>query len=281
MADSPPAPRAPAAPAPAPSLRRRIHDVIFQHDSAGERAFNLGLIVAILASVAVVMLDSVAEVRARHGRALAAAEWTFTVLFTIEYLLRLWSSERPWRYARSFYGVIDLLAILPAYLAFFYPGGRFLVALRVLRVIRVFRILKLAQYVAEASVLAQAMRASRHKITVFISTVLSVVVAVGALMYMIEGPEHGFTSIPLSVYWAVVTMTTVGYGDLSPATALGRLLASALMIIGYGIIAVPTGIVTLELDRASRATPRRECAGCGSTKHDADASYCKYCGTSL
>ena len=263
-------------------LRRRIHEIIFQHDSPAERAFDLVLIVAIVLSVIVVMLDSVAAVRARYGHALAVAEWVFTALFTVEYLLRLWSSERPGAYARSFYGIVDLASVAPAYLAVLFPEGRFLVALRVLRVVRVFRILKLAQYVQEASVLTQALRASRHKITVFIATVLTVVVAVGSLMYMIEGPEHGFTSIPESVYWAIVTMTTVGYGDIAPATAAGKFIASALMIVGYGVIAVPTGIVTLELDRAARGGgPARACPGCGSARHEADASYCKYCGTEL
>lgn len=264
------------------TLRRRVHDIIFQHDSPAERGFNAALIIAILVSVIVVMLDSVESIHARYARELAMAEWVFTVLFTVEYLLRLWSSERPLRYARSFYGLVDLLAIAPAFLAMVFPAGRFLIALRVLRVVRVFRILKLAEYVQEASVLVQALRASRRKIIVFIATVLTVVVAVGSLMYLIEGPANGFTSIPESVYWAIVTMTTVGYGDISPGTGIGKALASVLMILGYGVIAVPTGIVTLELDRAARGGgPRRACPGCGSTRHDADASYCKFCGTAL
>jgi voltage-gated potassium channel len=263
-------------------LRERVHDVIYQHDSFGERLFNVVLILAILASVVVVMLDSVASIRARHGPALYAGEWFFTILFTIEYALRLWSSPRPGEYARSFYGVIDLMAIVPTYLAVIFPSGRFLVALRVLRVVRVFRILKLSQYVQEASVISQALRASRHKITVFVTAVMSVVVVVGSLMYLIEGGDNGFTSIPQSIYWAIVTMTTVGYGDLSPQTPLGKTLASALMVAGYGIIAVPTGIVTLELQRAARQTTgERSCPGCGSRRQDADASYCKYCGTPL
>ena len=263
-------------------LRQRVHDIIFQHDSPAERAFNVVLIVAIVLSVIAVMLDSVAAISARYGRMLLVAEWFFTILFTIEYVLRVWSSPRPLAYLRSFYGLIDLLAIAPSYLAILFPSGRFFVSLRVLRVARVFRILKLAQYVQEASILAQALRASRHKITVFITTVLSVVVVVGSLMYLIEGPESGFTSIPQGIYWAIVTMTTVGYGDVTPQSVLGKLLASALMIVGYGVIAVPTGIVTLELDRASRGSRRaRECPGCGSTRNDPDAGYCKYCGTQL
>jgi voltage-gated potassium channel len=254
---------------------------MFQHDSLPERTFDGTLVIAIVLSVVVVMLDSVAAINARYGPELAVAEWCFTVLFTVEYLLRLWVSERPLRYARSFYGIIDLGAIIPTYLAVFFPAGRFLLALRVLRVLRVFRILKLAQYVQEASVLSQALRASRHKITVFITTVLSVVVISGSVMYMVEGAERGFTSIPMSIYWAIVTMTTVGYGDLSPQTSLGQTLASILMIVGYGVIAVPTGIVTLELDRASRGPTARQCPGCGSRRQDPDASYCKYCGTQL
>ena len=263
-------------------LRARVRDIIFQHDSPAERAFDGALIAAILLSVAVVILDSVPAVNARYGRYLLVAEWVFTVLFTIEYVVRLWAADRGLAYARSFYGLVDLGSIAPTYLAIFFPAGRFLVALRVLRVLRVFRILKLAQYVEEASVLAQAIRASKHKITVFISTVLSVVIVVGSLMFMIEGAESGFTSIPQGIYWAIVTMTTVGYGDLAPQSVLGKVLASVLMVVGYGVIAVPTGIVTLELERASRAgRDVRVCPGCGSRRQDADASYCKYCGTQL
>ena len=258
-----------------------MHDIIFQHDSPAERAFNGLLIIAIVLSVAVVMLDSIEPVHARYGGPLLVAEWCFTILFTLEYLLRLWVSERPLRYARSFFGIIDLGAIVPTYLAIVFPAGRFLIALRVLRVLRVFRILKLAQYVQEASVLSQALKASRHKIIVFISTVLSVVVVAGSVMYMVEGKAAGFTSIPMGIYWAIVTMTTVGYGDVSPQTPFGQVLASMLMIVGYGVLAVPTGIVTLELQRAARLGVTRECPGCGSRHHDQDASYCKYCGTQL
>jgi voltage-gated potassium channel len=264
------------------SLRLRLRAIIFEHDSPGERGFDIALIIAIALSVAVVMLDSVQSVSSRHGDLLHAAEWGFTILFTVEYALRLWVSERPLVYARSFYGIVDLLAILPTYISFMFPGGRFLAILRVLRVMRIFRVFKLAQYVKEASVLSQALRASRHKIFVFIWAVLTSVTVVGSLMYLIEGPESGYTSIPLSIYWAVVTLTTVGYGDIVPVSALGRALATALMILGYGIIAIPTGIVTIELDRAMRApaAPRR-CPGCGNTGHDPDAGHCKYCGTAL
>ena len=263
-------------------LRERLHDLIFQHDDPAERAFDVVLLAAILLSVLVVMLDSVGAIRLRFGAELRMAEWVFTVLFTIEYVLRLWTAKQPWRYARSFYGIVDLLAVLPTYLAIVFPAGRFLIAVRVLRVLRIFRILKLARYVSEAAVLGTALRASRFKITVFVSTVLTVVVVVGSLMYLIEGPGSGFTSIPESIYWAIVTLTTVGYGDIAPVSPVGKSLASLLMILGYGIIAVPTGIVTLELDRASRLPiARRPCPGCGVERHDTDARYCRYCGSEL
>lgn len=263
-------------------LRQRLHDVIFKHDEPAEKAFDVVLIVAILLSVLVVMLDSVASISAAYGSLLYAAEWGFTLLFTVEYLLRLWTSRKPLRYAGSFYGVVDLLAVLPTYLGVLFPAGRFLVALRILRVLRVFRILKLAEYVQEASVLATALRASRYKITVFVSAVLTIVVVVGSLMYLIEGPASGFTSIPQGIYWAIVTLTTVGYGDIAPETPLGKAVAATLMVMGYGIIAVPTGIVTLELDRASRQPQAgRSCPGCGGSRHDPDAAFCKRCGTRL
>jgi voltage-gated potassium channel len=265
-------------------LRARVHDLIFQHDSTAERAFDGTLTILILASVMVVVLDSVVSISTRYGHVLRVAEWAFTILFTIEYLLRLWASPRPLRYARSFYGIIDLLAILPTYLSLLFPAARFVAAFRVLRVIRAFRILKLAAYVQEASVLTQALRASKHKIIVFITSVMTSVVVVGSLMYLVEGPSNPkFSSIPESVYWAIVTVTTVGFGDIYPITPLGKFLASFLMILGYGILAVPTGIVTLELQRASNRpmATSRECPGCGSQGHDADASYCKYCGTQL
>ncbi|HEX2092458.1 MAG TPA: ion transporter [Longimicrobiaceae bacterium] len=263
-------------------LRQRLHDIIFKHDDPAEKGFDVALIAAILLSVLVVMLDSVAWISARYGRLLHVAEWGFTLLFTVEYLLRLWTSREPLRYARSFYGIVDLLAVLPTYLSVLFPAGRFLVALRILRVLRIFRVLKLAQYVEEASVLTTALRASRYKIIVFVSTVLTIVVVVGSLMYLVEGPGSGFTSIPQGIYWAIVTLTTVGYGDIAPQTTLGKGVAATLMIVGYGIIAVPTGIVTLELDRASRQSRvPRVCPACGADRHDADAVFCKRCGTRL
>jgi voltage-gated potassium channel len=263
-------------------LRQRLHDIIFQHDDPAERAFDVVVIAAIVLSVVVVMLDSVESIAARYGNVLYVAEWFFTVLFTIEYLLRLWTSPRPLAYARSFYGVVDLLSVLPTWLSILFPPGRFLVVLRALRVLRVFRILKLAEYVEQGAVLSAALRASRYKITVFVTAVVTLSVIVGSMMYLIEGPAAGFTSIPQSVYWAVVTLTTVGYGDIAPESPLGKALAATLMIMGYGIIAVPTGIVTLELDRASRSGGAgRPCPGCGVDRHEADSTFCRHCGTQL
>jgi voltage-gated potassium channel len=268
---------------PPGDLRARLHQVIFEADTPAGRAFDLLLLLAIVASVAVVMLESVASVRARAGPTLRALEWGFTILFTVEYLLRLFSVRRPLRYAVSAFGLIDLLAILPTYLSVVLPGAQSLLVVRLLRLLRIFRVLKLAEYHRESRTLAQAMRASRRKIEVFLLTVMTIVVVVGALMYVIEGEEHGFTSIPMSIYWAVVTLTTVGYGDLAPATTLGRSLAVLLMLTGYGIIAVPTGIVTVELTRAAAAGPisGQACPGCGLGSHEHDAAYCRRCGTKL
>lgn len=268
--------------APDGGWRRRGYVVIFEHDTPAGRVFDLVLLIAIALSVAVVMLESVAEVRHRYGAALYAAEWCFTVLFTVEYTLRLLCVRRPLRYARSFFGVVDLLAIVPTYLSLFVTGAQSLIIIRALRLLRVFRILKLPQYLGQASLLMAALRGSRPKITVFLFSVLMIVLIVGSLMYLVEGPENGFTSIPAGVYWAVVTLTTVGYGDIAPQTTLGRVLAVAVMLTGYGIIAVPTGIVTAEMIAAERRTARsRRCAGCGAEGHDADARHCKHCGAEL
>lgn len=269
-------------PSGAPHLKRRVYQVIFEHDTVAGRAFDVALIAAILGSVLAVMLESVASVRAAHGDTLRLLEWGFTVAFTVEYALRLWCVRRPGRYASSFLGLVDLLAILPTYVSLVFPGSQVLAVVRILRVLRVFRILKLVQYVGEARVLGQALRASRHKITVFIVTVLSIVVIVGSVMYLVEGPEAGFTSIPRGVYWAIVTLTTVGFGDITPLTPQGQALATVVMILGYAIIAVPTGIVTVELANAGRAA-RGEgaCPRCGRGGHDADALHCKWCGEAL
>ncbi len=260
--------------------RHRAYVVVFGSDTPAGKAFDVGLILAILASVAVVMLESVAEVRAEHGPLLRAAEWAFTLLFTAEYVLRLACVARPARYAASFFGVVDLLAILPTWVSAVVPGAQYLLVVRVLRILRAFRVLKLAHHVSEARVLSRALYASRRKITVFLFTVFALVVIIGSVMYLVEGEENGFTSIPRSVYWAIVTLTTVGYGDVSPQTPLGQALAALVMVLGYAIIAVPTGIVTAELTTAAREG-RRRCAACSLEHHDEDARHCKRCGAAL
>jgi voltage-gated potassium channel len=263
--------------------RERAYRVIFEADTPAGRLFDVVLLWSILVSVALVMLDSVASVHARYGSWLYGAEWVLTALFSAEYLARLASAPRPWRYARSFFGVVDLLAIVPTYLSLFFAGSQMLLVIRALRMMRVFRVLKLGRYVREAAVLQQALRASRPKIAVFLYTVLTLVTLIGTLMYVIEGPQRGFTSIPTSIYWAIVTLTTVGYGDISPVTPAGRLLASMAMILGYGIIAVPTGIVTVEMARArdSASVSTRTCHSCTREGHDLDAAHCKFCGAAL
>jgi voltage-gated potassium channel len=275
--------RAPAEERPLTTRRARLHEVIFESDTAAGRYFDLALIWLILLSVTTVILESVREVRDVYGNLLYTLEWVFTLLFTVEYFLRLLSVRHPLRYARSFFGVVDVLAIIPTYLSVLVPGSQYLLVIRILRLLRVFRLLKLSEYVSEADTLRQALRASRRKISVFISAVVLLVVIIGALMYVVEGEANGFTSIPRSIYWAIVTLTTVGYGDLSPKTSLGQMLASVVMVIGYGIIAVPTGIVSVELAHAVRdqRVSGQSCPSCAAEGHDPDAVYCKYCGSSL
>jgi voltage-gated potassium channel len=263
------------------TLRARVAEIVFGHDTWGGKAFDVALILAIIGSVSVVMLESVASVREAYLPALRVAEWGFTILFTIEYAVRLWCSPAPLRYARSFFGVVDLVSILPTYLSLLAYGAQALLTVRSLRLIRIFRVLKLGQYTSEASQLSRALSRSRQKITVFLAVVLTLVLVLGSLMYLVEGPENGFTSIPRAVYWAIVTLTTVGYGDITPHTVGGQLLASLVMILGYGIIAVPTGIVTVELGRSSASTRARDCGRCALPGHDADARYCKRCGEPL
>lgn len=269
-------------PAAEGGARHHWFRLMFRHETPAERNFDLWLILIILTSVGVVMLDSVESIKTRWHHALMLAEWMFTLAFTVEYIVRLWVVRRPWRYATSFYGIIDLLAVLPTYLALLLTGSSYLIAIRILRLLRVFRILKLVEYSSEAGVLITALIRSRRKIFVFVSALLGIVVVFGALMYVVEGPEHGFTSIPTSMYWAVVTMATVGYGDIVPQTMLGRFITSALIVIGYSIIAVPTGIYTAEL--AGSLLPKRrkvQCPDCGLRQHEADAEHCKHCGAEL
>lgn len=233
-------------------------------------------------SIVVVMLDSVESIRMQHGQILIILEWCFTILFTIEYLLRLTCVGKPWLYMKSFYGIIDLLAIIPTYVSLLIPVSRYLLVIRALRMLRIFRVLKIIQYVDAGSILVKALQASRQKITVFLFTVLNIVIIMGSLIYLIEGPENGFTSIPLSIYWCIVTLTTVGYGDISPQTGIGQVIAAFIMIIGYGIIAVPTGIVSAEMIRTREKTvSTQSCPQCSSEGHSSDAKYCKNCGAKL
>lgn len=268
------------------SWRDRLHEIIFEADTQVGRWFDVVLIVSILASVGVVMLDSIRSVRETHGALLYRLEWGFTILFTIEYILRLTCVGSPRRYASSFFGVVDLLGVLPTYLSLLLPGSQYLLVIRILRVLRVFRVLKLALYLNEADLLVTALRSSARKISVFLFAVLTLVVVLGSLMYLIEGEENGYTSIPTGIYWAVVTLTTVGYGDISPVTVPGRVLAAAIMIIGYGIIAVPTGIVSVEIAQATRARKAKDistraCPHCAAEGHDPAAVFCNRCGAKL
>ncbi|HET9066148.1 MAG TPA: ion transporter [Gemmatimonadales bacterium] len=263
-----------------PAWRVQLHDVIFGHESKAGKTFDLALMVSIILSVAAVMLDSIASIRLEYGSLLYALEWVFTVLFTVEYALRLICAPRPVRYARSFFGLVDLASILPTYISLILPGSQYFQVIRILRVLRVFRVLKVAEYMGEADVLLDAIRASRRKLSIFIATVFVLAIILGAAMYIVEGRTHGFTSIPQSIYWTIVTITTVGYGDISPETPLGQTLASAIMLLGYAIVAVPTGIVTVELTRKQGAM-RRHCDRCGQAGHDPDARHCKYCGERL
>jgi voltage-gated potassium channel len=264
--------------------RERIRVIIFEADTPAGKAFDVALLVAILISVIAVMLDSVAPIRAKYGYGLDIAEWVFTILFSVEYALRLICVPIPWHYARSFFGVVDLLAVLPTYLSLLLPGAEHLLVIRGLRLLRIFRVFKLGRFLGEASILSNALAGSRHKVTIFLGTIAILVTILGTAMYLIEGEEHGFTSIPNSVYWAIVTMTTVGYGDLAPQTVAGKALAALVMVLGYSIIAVPTGIVTAEIVEAAVAARKpttRCCPHCMAEGHDADARFCKACGAPL
>jgi voltage-gated potassium channel len=262
--------------------RERLHEIIFEAETPAGKAFDVALLVAIVASVVTVILESVTSIRAQYGPILRGMEWTFTILFTVEYVLRLLTVGRPMKYATSFFGIVDLLAVVPTYLSIFFAGAQSLIVIRALRLLRIFRVLKLAQFVGEARMLRAALFASLRKIIVFLGTVVTIVLIVGSLMYLVEGEGSGFTSIPQGMYWAIVTLTTVGYGDIAPQTVTGKVLASVVMILGYGIIAVPTGIVTVELAQARRAPISTEaCPDCGRGGHDADAEFCKHCGTHL
>lgn len=264
--------------------RLRLYIVIFEADTEAGRRFDQWLIAAILLSIAVVMADSVAAINARLRLPLNILEWFFTLLFTAEYAARLACVRKPWRYALSFYGIVDLLAVLPTWLAMFWPEAHALIDVRILRLLRVFRIMKLSALFSEYQMLGQALYASRRKILVFLSVVMMIVIVLGSLMYVVEGPGNGFTSVPTSVYWAITTLTTVGFGDITPKTDIGRLISSLMMLIGWGTLAVPTGIVTSELTAqrfASKPPTTRTCHECLSEGHAADARYCMHCGKAL
>jgi voltage-gated potassium channel len=262
--------------------RAQWFHIIFGHEDTAGRRFDVLLIVAILGSIAVALFDSVAQVHAQYGRLFYALEWFFTIAFTLEYVMRILVVDRPWRYMRSFFGIVDVLAVLPTWISLVAVGSQYLLVVRALRILRIFRILKLTRYVGEADLLWSTLFRARRKVLIFFSTILTLVLIFGALMYLIEGPEDGFTSIPTSMYWAIVTMTTVGFGDITPKTTLGKMLTSLIILVGYSIIAVPTGIFTAELAAGMRAKRKyRPCAQCGQADHEGDATYCRVCGTEL
>ncbi|MCX4028475.1 ion transporter [Spartinivicinus marinus] len=263
-------------------LRQQLNEIIFGTETPAGRGFDIALIYAILISVFIVIIDSVEHISSEFKGLLFFCEWLFTILFSIEYAVRLYCSQHPFRYARSFYGIVDLLSILPSYIAFFLPQAQFFIIIRLFRVLRIFRVLKLFRYLGEANMLMRSILLARRKIFVFLMSVVVLVSIFGSLMYVIEGPEHGFTSIPTSIYWAIVTITTVGYGDITPQTVLGQSLASIIMVTGYAIIAVPTGIITAELAvEIGRDKGEHACRNCKKTGHDSDAVHCKYCGAKM
>ncbi|HEV7332138.1 MAG TPA: ion transporter [Flavisolibacter sp.] len=265
------------------SWQDKLHEIIYESHTPAGKLFDVALLLFILISIAVVMLDSVPELHSRYGELFYTLEWIFTALFTIEYILRLLSIRKPLSYATSFLGIIDLLAIIPTYLSVFVVGAQSLLVLRGLRLLRVFRIFKLTHFLSEMAFLGSAMRASLKKIFIFMLIVLTLVVILGSVMYLVEGGESGFRSIPESIYWSIVTITTVGYGDITPVTSLGKFIASLIMFIGYSIIAVPTGIVTSEMVSRTRFKGHNPnvCPACGREGHDAGAAFCKWCGAKL
>ena len=265
--------------------RLKLYNIIFEAETPAGRRFDLALLVLILLSVAVVFADSVQELRDQYGNQFKLLEWAFTLIFTVEYIIRLLCVRQPLRYATSFFGIVDLLALLPTYLALLLPEAHVLIDVRVLRLLRIFRVFKLTAYMTEYSSLGQALRASRRKITVFLTAVLMIVLVMGTLMYVVEGPSNGFESIPTAVYWAITTMTTVGFGDITPKTDMGRFIASVMMLLGWGTLAVPTGIVTAEMASQRGAAPQvpttRTCPECLSEGHLPEAHYCLHCGAHL
>jgi voltage-gated potassium channel len=263
------------------TTKEKLHEIIFEADTKQGKRFDVILLIAILISVVAVMLDSVEVLHAEYGYLFRGMEWALTALFTIEYILRIYSVKKPIKYIFSFMGIVDLLAIIPTYLVFIYPPIRFMVDIRVIRLIRIFRVFKLSRYLRGGHIMQIALRSSRPKIIVFLLSVVLLVVLLGTLMYIVEGQKNGFENIPKSIYWAVVTLTTVGYGDVVPVTAFGQFIASVVMIMGYGIIAVPTGIVSAEMVKYTGGITTQACRSCSIEGHDSDATHCKYCGVKL
>ncbi len=263
--------------------RKKLHDIIYEADTPAGKAFDLILLILIILSVVFVMLESVNSIDAQYHELLYIGEWVITIFFTLEYIARIVTVKKPFKYIFSFYGIIDFLSTIPLYLSFILVGSNYLLTVRALRLLRIFRILKITRYIGESNKLRRALLHSRAKILIFLFAVLIISIISGTIMYLVEGEENGFNSIPHSVYWCIVTLTTVGYGDISPATPLGQFIASIIMIMGYGIIAVPTGIVTAEYTRASEHidTNTQNCLNCGESHHKDDAKFCHRCGDLL
>ncbi|HSN60264.1 MAG TPA: ion transporter [Ferruginibacter sp.] len=266
------------------SWKERLHEIIYESATPAGKLFDVTLLLLIVSSIIVVILDSSLPLHESYGSLFLVLEWSFTILFSIEYILRLVCIKKPWSYVFSFLGIIDLLAIIPGYLSFFFVGSQSLVVLRALRLLRIFRIFKLSHYLSEMQFLGVAIKGSLRKISIFMMIVLTLVIIMGSVMYLVEGGKNGFNSIPDSIYWAIVTITTVGYGDISPVTSLGKFFASIIMLMGYAIIAVPTGIVTTEMALAMKKKDdhlQQACPSCGREGHDSNARYCKFCGEKL
>lgn len=264
------------------AFKEKLYNIIFGTETRSGKVFDVVLIAAILFSVLVLMMDSVSPIATKIRPLLISAEWAFTVLFTLEFMVRIYCSPKPWQYLRSFYGLIDLVSVLPTYLALFIPGANFILVVRLLRVLRVFRILKLVRYLSEANILVRSMVNARRKIAVFFLVILIIATIFGAVMYVVEGPEHGFTSVPKSIYWTIVTITTVGYGDITPQTVLGQIVAATVMLTGYSILTVPAGILTAELAvEMQRIKGKKICFACNKAGHEVDAVFCKHCGETL
>ncbi len=262
--------------------KHNLWEIIFESNTPAGKTFDILLLIVISISVLLVVLESIPEINYRYGRILKISEWAITIIFSIEYFFRIIISRFPSKYIFSFYGIIDLLSVIPTYLSLVLTGAQGLIVIRAIRLLRVFRILKLTRYTNEGAILLQALRASRTKISVFLFAILMIIIVIGTLMYLIEGSEGGFTSIPAGIYWAIVTLTTVGYGDITPQTVLGKFISGVVMILGYAIIAVPTGIVTTELAQGYKKRHRNiVCRSCGNHDHDSDARYCKKCGDEL